>query len=99
MEKGVLIRNEGQCKITFKGGEISPSEYKVVSAGTAALLLSYPFIKRVPTAEEVVAEQAGQTEQEGAKNDNAKPVVETEAKAETPEEETPARRGRKSASK
>lgn len=94
MEKGVLIRNEGQCKITFKGGEISPSEYKVVSAGTAALLLSYPFIKRVPTAEEV-AEQA---EQEGAKNDNAKPVVETEAKAETPEE-TPARRGRKSASK
>ncbi len=94
MEKGVLIRNEGQCKITFKGGEISPSEYKVVSAGTAALLLSYPFIKRVPTAEEVVAEQA---EQEGAKNDNAKPVVETEAKAETPE--TPARRGRKSASK
>lgn len=95
MEKGVLIRNEGQCKITFKGGEISPSEYKVVSAGTAALLLSYPFIKRVPTAEEV-AEQA---EQEGAKNDNAKPVVETEAKAETPEVETPARRGRKSASK
>lgn len=94
MEKGVLIRNEGQCKVTFKGGEISPSEYKVVSAGTAALLLSYPFIKRVPTAEEV-AEQA---EQEGAKNDNAKPVVETEAKAETPEE-TPARRGRKSASK
>lgn len=93
MEKGVLIRNEGQCKITFKGGEISPSEYKVVSAGTAALLLSYPFIKRVPTAEEVVAEQ------EGAKNDNAKPVVETEAKAETPEVETPARRGRKSASK
>lgn len=87
MEKGVLIRNEGQCKITFKGGEISPSEYKVVSAGTAALLLSYPFIKRVPTAEEVVAEQ---TEQEGAK---------TEAKAETPEVETPARRGRKSASK
>lgn len=98
MEKGVLIRNEGQCKVTFKGGEISPSEYKVVSAGTAALLLSYPFIKRVPTAEEVVAEQAGQTEQEGAKNDNAKPVVETEVKAETPEE-TPARRGRKSASK
>lgn len=96
MEKGVLIRNEGQCKITFKGGEISPSEYKVVSAGTAALLLSYPFIKRVPTAEEVVAEQA---EQEGAKNDNAKPVVETEAKAETPEVETPARRGRKSESK
>lgn len=95
MEKGVLIRNEGQCKITFKGGEISPSEYKVVSAGTAALLLSYPFIKRVPTAEEV-AEQA---DQEGAKNDNAKPVVETEAKAETPEVETPARRGRKSASK
>ena len=95
MEKGVLIRNEGQCKITFKGGEISPSEYKVVSAGTAALLLSYPFIKRVPTAEEV-AEQA---EQEGAKNDNAKPVVETETKAETPEVETPARRGRKSASK
>lgn len=95
MEKGVLIRNEGQCKVTFKGGEISPSEYKVVSAGTAALLLSYPFIKRVPTAEEV-AEQA---EQEGAKNDNAKPVVETEAKAETPEVETPARRGRKSASK
>lgn len=94
MEKGVLIRNEGQCKVTFKGGEISPSEYKVVSAGTAALLLSYPFIKRVPTAEEV-AEQA---EQEGAKNDNAKPVVETEVKAETPEE-TPARRGRKSASK
>lgn len=92
MEKGVLIRNEGQCKITFKGGEISPSEYKVVSAETVALLLSYPFIKRVPTAEEVVAEQ------EGAKNDNAKPVVETEAKAETPEE-TPARRGRKSASK
>ena len=91
MEKGVLIRNEGQCKVTFKGGEISPSEYKVVSAGTAALLLSYPFIKRVPTAEEV-------SEQEGAKNDNAKPVVETEAKAETPEE-TPARRGRKSASK
>lgn len=80
MEKGVLIRNEGQCKVTFKGGEISPSEYKVVSAGTAALLLSYPFIKRVPTAEEVVAEQA-------------------EAKAETPEVETPARRGRKSASK
>lgn len=78
MEKGVLIRNEGQCKVTFKGGEISPSEYKVVSAGTAALLLSYPFIKRVPTAEEVA-------EQEGAK-------------AETPEE-TPARRGRKSASK
>ena len=98
MEKGVLIRNEGQCKITFKGGEISPSEYKVVSAGTAALLLSYPFIKRVPTAEEV-AEQAEQAEQEGAKNDNAKPVVETEAKAETPEVETPARRGRKSASK
>ena len=96
MEKGVLIRNEGQCKVTFKGGEISPSEYKVVTAGTAALLLSYPFIKRVPTAEEVVAEQ---TEQEGAKNDNAKPVVETEAKAETPEVETPARRGRKSASK
>lgn len=95
MEKGVLIRNEGQCKITFKGGEISPSEYKVVAAETAALLLSYPFIKRVPTAEEV-AEQA---EQEGAKNDNAKPVVETEAKAETPEVETPARRGRKSASK
>lgn len=94
MEKGVLIRNEGQCKVTFKGGEISPSEYKVVSAETAALLLSYPFIKRVPTAEEV-AEQA---DQEGAKNDNAKPVVETEAKAETPEE-TPARRGRKSASK
>ena len=94
MEKGVLIRNEGQCKITFKGGEISPSEYKVISTGTATLLLSYPFIKRVPTAEEV-AEQA---EQEGAKNDNAKPVVETEAKAETPEE-TPARRGRKSASK
>lgn len=92
MEKGVLIRNEGQCKITFKGGEISPSEYKVVSAETAALLLSYPFIKRVPTAEEVA-------EQEGAKNDNAKPVVETEAKAETPEVETPARRGRKSASK
>lgn len=92
MEKGVLIRNEGQCKITFKGGEISPSEYKVVSAGTAALLLSYPFIKRVPTAEEVA-------EQEVAKNDNAKPVVETEAKAETPEVETPARRGRKSASK
>lgn len=91
MEKGVLIRNEGQCKITFKGGEISPSEYKVVSAGTAALLLSYPFIKRVPTAEEVA-------EQEVAKNDNAKPVLETEAKAETPEE-TPARRGRKSASK
>lgn len=83
MEKDVLIRNEGQCKITFKGGEISPSEYKVVSAGTAALLLSYPFIKRVPTAEEVA-------EQEGAKND--------EAKAETPEE-TPARRGKKSASK
>lgn len=79
MEKGVLIRNEGQCKVTFKGGEISPSEYKVVSAGTAALLLSYPFIKRVPTAEEVEAE--------------------TEAKAETPEVETPARRGRKSASK
>ena len=96
MEKGVLIRNEGQCKVTFKGGEISPSEYKVVSAVTAALLLSYPFIKRVPTAEEVVAEQA---EQEGAKNDNAKPVVETEAKAETPEVETPARRGRKAASK
>ena len=92
MEKGVLIRNEGQCKVTFKGGEISPSEYKVVSAGTAALLLSYPFIKRVPTAEELA-------EQEGAKNENAKPVVETEAKAETPEEETPARRGRKSASK
>lgn len=92
MEKGVLIRNEGQCKITFKGGEISPSEYKVVSAGTAALLLSYPFIKRVPTAEEVA-------EQEVAKNDNAKPVVETEVKAETPEVETPARRGRKSASK
>ena len=91
MEKGVLIRNEGQCKVTFKGGEISPSEYKVVSAGTAALLLSYPFIKRVPTAEEVA-------EQEVAKNENAKPVVETEAKAETPEE-TPARRGRKSASK
>ena len=91
MEKGVLIRNEGQCKITFKGGEISPSEYTVVSAGTAALLLSYPFIQRVPTAEEVA-------EQEGAKNDNAKPVVETEVKAETPEE-TPARRGRKSASK
>lgn len=84
MEKGVLIRNEGQCKITFKGGEISPSEYKVVSAGTAALLLSYPFIKRVPTAEEVVAEQA---------------EAKTEAKAETPEVETPARRGRKSASK
>ena len=78
MEKGVLIGNEGQCKVTFKGGEISPSEYKVVSAGTAALLLSYPFIKRVPTAEEVEAA--------------------TEAKAETPEE-TPARRGRKSASK
>ena len=91
MEKGVLMRNEGQWKITFKGGEISPSEYKVVSAGTAALLLSYPFIKRVPTAEEVA-------EQEEAKNDNAKPVVETEAKAETPEE-TPARRGRKSSSK
>lgn len=86
MEKGVLIRNEGQCKITFKGGEISPSEYKVVSAGTAALLLSYPFIKRVPTAEEVVAEQ----EVAEAK---------TEAKAETPEVETPARRGKKSASK
>lgn len=79
MEKGVLIRNEGQCKITFKGGEISPSEYKVVSAGTAALLLSYPFIKRVPTAEEVVAEAEA-------------------VKKETPEE-TPARRGRKSASK
>ena len=88
MEKGVLIRNEGQCKITFMGGEISPSEYKVVSAGTAALLLSYPFIKRVPTAEEVASEQ------EGAKNE-VKPVVETE----TPEVETPARRGRKSASK
>ena len=84
MEKGVLIRNEGQCKVTFKGGEISPSEYKVVSAGTAALLLSYPFIKRVPTAEEVEAEQA---------------EAKTEAKAETPEVETPARRGRKSASK
>lgn len=84
MEKGVLIRNEGHCKITFKGGEISPSEYKVVSAGAAALLLSYPFIKRVPTAEEVVAEQA---------------EAKTEAKAETPEVETPARRGRKSASK
>lgn len=83
MEKGVLIRNEGQCKITFKGGEISPSEYKVVSAGTAALLLSYPFIKRVPTAEEVEAESEAKTE----------------AKAETPEVETPARRGRKSASK
>ena len=53
MEKGVLIRNEGQCKVTFKGGEISPSEYKVVSAGTAALFLSYPFIQRVPTAHEV----------------------------------------------
>lgn len=84
MEKGVLIRNEGQCKITFKGGEISPSEYKVVSAGTAALLLSYTFIQRVPTAEEVVAEQA---------------EAKTEAKAETPEVETPARRGRKSSSK
>ena len=83
MEKGVLIRNEGQCKVTFKGGEISPSEYKVVSAGTAALLLSYPFIKRVPTAEEVEAESKAKTE----------------AKAETPEVETPARRGRKSASK
>ncbi len=78
MEKGVLIRNEGQCKVTFKGGELSPSEYKVVSAGTAALLLSYPFIKRVPTAEEV------------AEQDNVK--------AEAPEE-TPARRGKKSASK
>lgn len=84
MEKGVLIRNEGQCKITFKGGEISPSEYKVVSAGTAALLLSYPFIKRVPTAEEVAEQEVAEAK--------------TEAKAETPEE-TPARRGKKSASK
>ena len=62
MEKGVLIRNEGQCKVTFKGGEISPSEYKVLSAETAALLLSYPFIKRVPTAEEVEAETEAKAE-------------------------------------
>lgn len=49
-----LIRNEGQAKVVFHGGEIAPLQYIAIEATEAERLMNlFPFLVEVPSLAEV----------------------------------------------